>query len=202
MFFDLVSLFVEFEYLAEFGLVLHLVETLNFKAGVEALQAQQVSDVKGTHSSGAELYTLESSTFVWNPNLSVEYIYRQTPTLRFFSYFGMGRGSLTLENKYQMTTLGESTYVPTYTEKLEGSALAYFGGFGLEALLSDTTTIQIDAGYRHLKFTQLKHKGNATTIQGSFAKGDVAENDDGSGRTLDFSGFYMGLSFRFYIEIL
>lgn len=191
-----------FNYSGEFGVLFHLMETFNFRFAIEAIQAQEVADLKGNNSSGAELYTLESSTFVLHPNFAAEFIHTQSDSLRFFSYVGLGQANLTLENQYQMTTAGETAYVPSYTEKLEATSVSYFGGFGLEALMVDTTTVQVDLGYRYLKFKELKHKGDLTSIQGSFGKGDVARNDDGSKRRQDFSGFYLGISFRFYIEII
>jgi hypothetical protein len=53
-----------------------------------------------------------------------------------------------------------------------------------------------------MRFTDPTYSGGTESIQGSFDKGEVAPNDDGSGRKIDFSGFYLGLSFRFYIEII
>lgn len=192
-----------FNYSGEFGVLFHLHEMFSFRLAVEAIKGQDLSEIKGSNAGGAELYTVESDTFIFNPNVAIEIIHSQSNALRFFSYLGLGRGSLTLENDYRFTAAGTSAFsIDPYIEKSESSALSYFGGVGLEALLVDTTTIQLDVGYRHLKFTQLKHKGNITTLQGSFSKGDVVENDGGSGRQLDFSGLYMGLSFRFYIEII
>ena len=191
-----------FNYSGEFGVLFHLHESFSFRIGVEAIQAQQATDLKGKNAAGDELYALESTNFIWHPNLAVEFIHKQDNRFRLFSYLGFGQGSLTVENEYEMSTLGASTYVPTYKEKLEATSMSYFGGVGLEVLLADTTTFELDLGYRLLKFTDPKHKGPITTIQGTFDKGEVGINDDGSGRNLDFSGFYMGVSFRFYIEII
>ncbi len=191
-----------FNYSGEVGVLFHLVETFSFRLGVEAIQAQQVTDLKGKNAAGDELYALESTNFIWHPNAAAEFIHKQDDRFRFFSYLGFGQASLTVENDYKMTTLGENTYVPSYKEKLEDSAFSYFAGVGFEVLLADTTTFELDLGYRYLKFSKPKHKGPITTIQGDFEKSEAAINDDGSNRDLDFSGFYIGTSFRFYIEII
>ena len=82
-----------FNYSGEVGVLFHLVEQLSFRLGVELLQAQEVSELKGNNAAGTELYTLESGTFVFHPNAAVELIHSQTNSFRFFFLF-RGRAGL------------------------------------------------------------------------------------------------------------
>ncbi len=192
----------KYNYSGELGMYLRLFPSVGIKMGVEVLKSENLSDIMGRTAAGDDLYTLNSESFLFVPQGHLEWAYKSTATMRFFIYIGSGVVDATIENDFQMTALGESTYAPTYTEKLSGTGVATFGGFGLEALLADTTTVSIDIGYRLLKLNKFKHKGEITTIQGEFTKGSIAINDNLTRRQIDLSGFYLGLSFRFYVGIM
>ena len=65
--------------------------------------------------------------------------------------------------------------------------------------MNDTTTFSIEAGYRMLNFTEIKHNKDNTTIGGAVTKGDTATNADGTNRELNLGGPYFGVMFRFWL---
>ena len=192
-----------FNYGAELGFLFKIHESLNFRVGAEILQAK-VSDVKGTNSSGAERFTLESDIFAFNPMVNVEYVWGTGENSRFVGYFGFGYASVRLDNKYEMTATGATELSQnTFTEKSDGSFINGVVGIGWEGLFVDNTTVMLDAGYRFLDVNKLKHSAdNPVMGGGTAAKGSEVTNADGSQRTFDLGGPYIGLSFRFYIDII
>ncbi len=192
-----------FNYGAELGFLFKIHDSLNFRIGAEILQAK-VSDVKGTNASGVERFTLESDIFAFNPIVNIEYVWGSGDNSRFVGYFGMGYASVRLDNKYEMTATGTSELSQsTFTEKSEGSFINGVVGVGWEGLFVDNVTAMLDVGYRFLDINKLKHSAdNPTMGGGTAAKGSEVTNANGSQRTFDLGGPYIGLSFRFYIDII
>lgn len=192
-----------FNYGGELGFLFKVHETLNFRVGAEILQAK-VSDVKGANASGSERFTLESDIFAFNPMAHVEYVWGTGESSRFVGYFGMGLASVRLDNKYEMTTTGTSELSQSsFTEKSNGSFINGVVGLGWEGLFVDNTTVMLDVGYRFLDVNKLKHSADNPVMGGGMAtKGSEVTNADGSQRTFNLGGPFIGLSFRFYIDII
>lgn len=192
-----------FNYGVELGFLLKIHETLNLRLGAEILQAK-VSEVKGKNASGTELFTLESDIFAFNPMANLEFAWGASETSRFIGYLGFGLASVRLDNKYEMTTTGTSELSQnSFTEKSEGSFVNGVVGVGWEGLFVDNVTAMVDVGYRFLDVNKLKHSADNPVMGGGTAsKGSEVTNADGSQRTFDLGGPYIGLSFRFYIDII
>lgn len=196
---------VDYNFSGEIGLVVALMEQLRAKMGLELLQTKSL-ETTATDINGMELFTLTSDVFVMNPTFTLEYAHYSSSGLRFFTYAGIGWANVTLENKYDMTALGSGIYggVTDYTEKSGTERFSYHLGIGLETHFSDTSTFVFDVGYRLLSVDGLKYKSSESTINGATPpvpvnKGDPVRNMDGTARTFDLGGFYIGLGFRFYL---
>jgi hypothetical protein len=175
--------------------------SLNVRLGIEALRPKEVL-IDGNNAGGSKLFTLTSEIFVWGPTLSLEYVYSSIGSVRFYSYVGGTYMMVDMDNQYDMTAAGTLAYgANDYTEK--GSATGYSSqaGLGFETMFVDNVTFSMDFGYRYLVVKDLKHKHNETTIQGAVTKGDPMINDNGTERAFDLSGFTVGATFRFYIDI-
>jgi hypothetical protein len=83
---------------------------------------------------------------------------------------------------------------------MRGGAMAYEGSVGYEHLMTDTTTLVFEGGYRGLYFDEIKQNRDVTTFQGPVSKGDTARTMNGAPRTLDLSSWFAGMSLRFWIK--
>lgn len=184
----------------EFGF-LYATPVLSFKFGLELMAPTKQKGIKGYDAADTELFSLDSESTLMIPKAGLEFNVQQWQQSRLFLLVGAGMANLTTKNTYDMTAAGTAALSANdYNEELKASALMYEASLGFETVLSDTTTWILEAGYRQLKFSELKHNKDATLIGGSSAeKGDVATKNDGDNRTLDMSGYYAGLSFRFYL---
>lgn len=193
-------------YSGELGFLFKIHDNVNLRAGAEILQAR-VSQLKGTNASGQELYELESDIFAFNPIATLEFNWSAGEKSRFVGYLGFGLANVRLDNKYVMTAQGVSDLnQDTYTEKSEGSFINGVVGLGWEGLFVDNVTALLDVGFRFLDVNKLKHSADNPNLDGSggtSSKGSELTNiDDGSPRVFDLGGPFIGLSFRFYIDII
>jgi len=195
----------KYQYSGEIG-VLVATGKFNLRLGAEIIQHRPVSDAAGTDSDGDEMFKLTSSVSAFNPALTVEYTFNQQGNTRYYTMLGAGMADVTVENRYTMTTAGSAAFdnVTDYNELMSGSAISGLVGVGLETLFTDNVTFAIDAGYRYLQVSSLKYKGdvNSILVPAGAAKGDPVLNSDGSKRSLNMSGFTVGLNFRFYLNFM
>lgn len=191
---------IDWNFGGEFGLALGFSETFFVRLGLEMLSAKN-GDVKGMNGSGTtEWFTLDSSVFVFNPNVSAEFIFGQVGNFRMFTLVGVGMANVTLENRYSMTSAGTTALGKSdFIEKAEVNTHSAQAAVGFEVLFTDIVTFMWDVGYRHLPVSKLKLKGDTNSIaQGNVEKGETLKNTDGTTRSLDLSGVYTSLGFRFY----
>jgi hypothetical protein len=193
-----------YAYSGELGFVFGVGSMTNIRLGAEMIQHRPV-DGKGLNPAGEERFALDSSVVVFNPNVTLEFIYKTQDNLRFFVFTGLGFADVTVDNRYTMTATGSTELgVADFSEKLTGSTYSGHAGIGLEARFVDNVTFSCDFGYRYLPVRTLKYKGDVNNIvaPGGAAKGDEALNHDGHKRSLDLSGISAGITFRFYLQFL
>ncbi|MBX7231347.1 MAG: hypothetical protein K1X29_04585 [Bdellovibrionales bacterium] len=190
---------VDYNFSAELGYQYSL-GPFKFRLGVEALRPKTVQ-IKGNNSSGVELYSLESSIFVFTPNLSTMYIYSASKTVQFFCFISGGYSSVAVKNEFTLTSTGQTTYsgVSDHSEKMSAKAISARTGFGFETQFADNSTISMSFGYRYLPVKEMKYTTGTTTFaEGAVSAGDVVHNQGNLTRTIDLSGLYLGASFQFY----
>lgn len=195
----------KYSYSGELGLLIGLGGTANLKFGAEALQHRPVSEGKGKNASDVERFSLDSSTFVFNPNLAIEIVLDGAGSTRYFASGSVGYAMVDVENRYTMTATGTSDLgVSDFNEKMSGTGMSATLGGGLETLFTDNVTFTLEGGYRYLKVKKLTYRGDVNNIvkPAGASKGDEALNHDGTSRALDLSSFFVGVSFRFYLHFL
>ena len=148
----------------------------------------------GSNTAGST-YSMTNDVSAIIPKVGMELNIKSWTAGRFFFDAQYGSASATVDNTYTFT----AGSVADYKEELKGSGSMIAGGVGFEFLAFDSTTIMLNVGYRSLKFASLKHNLDATTILGGVAKGDPAVNTDGTARSLDLSGYYASIFFRFWL---
>lgn len=186
---------------AEIGAQLSF-ESFNLRVGLETLRPKSVDSVASV--GAAPQYTVTSEIFSFGPTVTFEFISTTMQSVRFFYYAGGSYHWVTMDNTYDLTSAGQTTFNPRtdHTEKAETTAQSYFAGMGFEMMFADNVTFAGDFGYRYMPVAGFKHKSAGQDMaQGTVVKGDKVLNADGTDREFDMSGFTVGLGFRFYIDL-
>ena len=194
----------QYQYGGELGAALNF-GNLQVRLGAEVIQHRPVSEGKGTDSSGAQMFTLNSSVFVFNPNVTFEYSYAGSGDMRYYGALGGGYANVTVVNEYKMTGAGTTRFgVTDFDEKMETTVYELHAETGLETLFTDNVTFLAGVGYRHFLVPCLKYKNDASTIStpGGVIKVDPVLNEDGSKRHLNLGGFFASIGFRFYLNFM
>jgi hypothetical protein len=169
------------------------------RLGVDYVFPRTQVGIIGTDSSGNQLYELTSavSAFAFMGNL--ELIGYKGSHSRALLGAGYGTATLDLSNEYTMSDAGISRFgIGSFTEKGTGTAPLMQAYIGFEVLFTDNATATFTAGYRYLVVPEMKSTKETTAISGSQTKGGPMTNHDGSPRSLNLSGGFAGLIFKFY----
>lgn len=189
---------VKLNYSGEFG-VLMAIPKINLRFGVEYLQPQKLSDIRGKNPSDQLLFILSSNTRAIIPKASVEFVIWKTNSSALMFGGSVGYAMVTMENQYQMDTEGTNEFgVGSYNEKATGNAIGSEGFVGYEFVFSDNVTLFTSLGYRYLLVGELKHQVAHTGINGAVAKDSTVVNVDGKNRDLNLSAGQAAIQFRFY----
>jgi hypothetical protein len=186
----------------QIGFVLSL-KKFNIRLEAEYLMPRAMEGVTGTDAAGNQLFSLNSRVTALIPSATLELVAHETPTSKILFGVGYGIASVSLENAYTMTAAGKTALGVTsdFTEKASGTAPMWQGYLGYEVLFTDTTTALLHIGYRQLQVTSLQSTEAATAIVGAESPGNDLINSNGSKRSFDLGGPFIGCQFRFYIGI-
>lgn len=193
----------KFNYSGELGAQFGFSENVRLRLGVELLQHRPVKEAKGLDATGAERFSLDSSVFILHPVATLEYTYSVKGGIRFFSALGVGYADVTVENRYAMTAQGESALgVGSFNEKMSATTTSAQVAIGMETLFVDNVTFALDLGYRYMPVKSLKYKSNVNNIvsPSGAQKGAEALSHDGTQRSMDLGGVFIGAAFRFHLK--
>lgn len=188
---------VNYLYTGEFGL-LYSRSAASVRFGFEILKPTLLDST--AKNGTTELYTANSELLGYVPKVTLELNLHKTQKFRSFLAMGAGLASLNMKNTYVLTTDGQAAYpgVVDHTAESKADTTLASAALGYEGLLSDTTTILVEFGFRQLKFDNFKHTKEVTTFSGAKVSGDKLVTNTGTDRVMDFSGGYLSLGFRFY----
>jgi hypothetical protein len=183
-----------------FGFV-YATPVMNLILGLDAFKSEIKNNISATDASGVKMYRLASDLSGYIPKIGLEFNLKTWSDSKFYIVVSGGSAVMTLQNTYQFTTEGLAAYsgMADYKEEAKGTASLYENEIGYEKLLSDSTTMVFAAGYRQFNIQNFKHNLAVTTFNGAVVKGDELKNTDGTNRTLDLSGYFAAIAFRFYI---
>ena len=192
-----------YNYSGEIGFLINIGEMTTFRVGVELIQSKE-SQVVGSNNSGTKLFDLVSDVFVFNTTGTLEYHFYRTDTSRLSVFAGIGLSSVSMDLDYTFTPDGLSAFGlgSDYSDKSSSYIIGGHGGIQYEFLFADTATMALESGFRHLPVSKLNYEQGASTVYGPVTQGSQTRNSDGSDRTLDLSGFYLALGFRFYLNFM
>ena len=188
---------VNYNYSGEFGFLVSN-PYMSARFGFEVIKPQVLEGLSASNAS-ATLYNMSSEIFGYLPKFGLEFGLRRDNTSRSFFSANGGYGSLTLKNVYSLTAAGTAAYPGMATTlDAKGGAVMFGGSLGHEMLLSDTTTMLFEIGYRYFKVSNLKYSSGGSFFGATYAAGDDVQNT-GKAREIDLSGSYIGITFRFYM---
>ncbi len=192
-----------YNYSGEIGFLMNIGEFATFRVGGEVIQAKN-SDVIGNNAAGTKLFDLESDVFVFNTTSTIEWHLYRGASSRLSLFGGIGLGAVNLDVDYTFTAAGLSAFGLTkdYSEQSGKYIIGGHGGVQYELLFADTATIAFELGFRHLPVPILENEKDNSTISGAVTTGSQTLNQDGSDRTLDLSGYYFAMAFRFYLDVM
>ncbi|MGZ3773486.1 MAG: hypothetical protein ACXVCY_10805 [Pseudobdellovibrionaceae bacterium] len=189
---------MKYNYTGEFGfLYAHPLVGLRF--GFELIKPFTMESTANNGTS--DVYSLTSTIVGYAPKLTVDLNIHRTETSRSFVTASVGSASVTMTNEYTLTSAGQTAFpgVSNHTAESKGSGTLLEASLGYEGILTDTTTMLIEFGYRQLKIGNLKYEKDVTTFTGAKGSGTDVLNSSGVERSLDLSGAFVSLGFRFYM---
>lgn len=188
---------VNYNYTGEFGF-LYSRSAASLRFGFEVLKPTSLETTASDTTS--ELYTATSELLGYIPKITLELNLHKTGDNRSFVAVSAGSASITMKNAYVLTAAGQAAYpgVVDHDTESKASSTLLAASLGYEGLLTDTTTILIEFGYRQLKFDNFKYSKDVTTFSGAKVSGDSVLLNTGLDRTVDFGGGFIALGFRFY----
>lgn len=189
-----------YNYGGEFGF-LYTRPYVSLRFGLEILKPSAIESSSATNAADAELYTGDSEILGFAPKLGLEVNLHGNATSRSFVALGVGAASVTMKNSYKLTAAGQAAFpgVSNHDIEAKGSATMLNASLGYEGLLTDTTTIVVEMGYRQLSIENLEYTKAVTTFNGPVSSGGKVTTATGSPRDLNLSGAFVAIGFRFYL---
>lgn len=185
-------------YSGEFGF-LYSRPQASVRFGFEFLSPSAMQESVANNGT-SDLYSVDSVIQGYAPKITVEINLRGDGLQRSFLGLSAGAASITLKNDYTLTAAGSAQWpgMDTAAEgKGSGTLLAL--SLGHEGLLSDTTTYAFEFGYRYLKIENMEYSGDTNVFGTAHSSGETMRTQAGADRTIDLSGVYLSMSFRFYL---
>jgi hypothetical protein len=184
----------------EFGFLFNA-GRFNWRLGLEIIHPPALSNFNGSDSSGNLLYTASSEIIVYTPKIGVEFNLKTWKESRLWVSGQYGYATLTVQNSYNFTPAGTTQFgIPSFREVVSGTQSDVAASLGFETLLTDSTTFSMEAGYRTLDFNNLNLSSGVTNFQGAQSGGATATQNNGGARSLDMTGPFASVNFRFWIN--
>lgn len=188
----------------EFGVVFSS-QNLGLRLGAEILMPRNVMGAVGKDAGGTEMYELNSKILAFMPTANLEMYVPTSPESRIVFGAGIGFTSVSVDNEYRLTAAGNTAFngqgITDHTESGSARTTTAQAFIGYETLFTDTVTATFDAGYRYAPVNGLKSSKDVTTFTGTYAKDADLKNHDGSDRSMNLGGPYVGMTFKFYIGL-
>jgi len=174
-------------------------EKVGFRVGLEYLVPRSMTEVKFADRNENVLATANTKITALIPLGGLEFPAYRSGTARMIIGVGGGLAMVNVENQYVLTTAGRTRFgLDDFTESASGQGLLAQTYVGYEFLLTDTVTMMGDLGYRYCKVSSLKSSRSQESFSNDQTEGGDLLNADGSVRSVDLSGLFVGLGFRFY----
>lgn len=178
----------------EFGFT-YKVETMAWRFGFEIIKPQKLKAISATQS-GSTVYQLDSDVTGYAPKIGLELSAWRNNSQRVFIFAYVGSANISLKNEYSSLTIAPNV---DHAVEMTGTGNLIGGGFGYEIAAFDTTSFVLETAYRSLKVGDFKYSKDVTTFSGAVTSGSTVLKTDGEKRSVDLSGLYVTLGFRFWL---
>lgn len=185
---------IKYNYTGEFGFM-YSRPYVSMRFGFELFKPSTLKDVIANDGS-TDIYSLNSDVVAYAPKIGLEFNVHSTSTYRSFIQLFGGSASVSYKNDYTIISYGGQS---DHSVSAKGTATLYGGSLGVESHMTDTTTYIFEFGYRKMLVESLKYSKDVTTFQGAQTAGSPVLDASGNPRSLDFSGGFISLGFRFYL---
>jgi hypothetical protein len=183
----------------EAGLAIAL-SKFSLRLGVEYLLPRSLEGVIGSDASGTKLFDLNSDLSAWIPTISIEIQTYETASSRVLFGASYGIAFVGMDNEYQFTPSGQSAFgVGDYKESSKTQANMGQIYVGYEFHFADAVTAVLHAGARTLKASDFRSLKETNAISGQQTENGQIRDMNGDLRSVDLSGAFVGLNFRFYL---
>ncbi len=184
----------------EFGF-LYNTSRLTWRVGFELIQPPALSGVTGFNNAGTVLYSMNSQVTADIPKLGLEFNLKTWKESRLWTYAEFGYAVVTVQNSYTFTPAGTAQFAtPNFREVVGGYSSCYAASVGFETLMTDSSTISFELGYRMLDFTALTQTNAVTNFQGAQASGAAAtQNNRTTPRDVNMSGGFVAVNLRLWV---
>lgn len=185
----------------EFGVIFRTSRT-NVRIGGEIIRPLVIAGASGQDNTGTTLYTANSGILAYGPVLNLDMIMVDGENHKFFLTLGGGYMNVILKNDVAFSPAGSAIYhIPDFTEEASSWNGMAQAGLGWEVSMAKNVSFELDGGYRFLTGSTLIQQRTGVNFQGAFKPGDTMKNSLGADRVVNLSGVFIGLGFRFYIEM-
>ena len=168
---------------------------VSWRFAFEIFKPSKLSEISAIKNSAA-IYTVSSDITGYAPKLGFEITPWMKDNYKIFAFGYIGTTSVTLKNDYTNVTIAPSA---NHTVEMAGTGNLLGGGIGYETSFFDTTSFIMEAGYRALTVDQLTYSKAVTTFNGAVTVGQTVLKTDGGKRSIDLSGAYATIGFRFWL---
>ncbi len=197
---------VQFGFSGQLGIQFNINRDFSFRIGAEAYQGKSINAVGTRASDGANLMTVSSLATVLNPNAGIQYNMLSSRSGRIYLLLDGGYAMATVANNDSLTSTGVTQYSTSSSsidEKWSGDTTSYVAGVGAEYHAFSNTTIALEVGYRQMQFDKFTYANSGYAIRGSsetsVSSGQIVTDNGGAPVSLNMSGVFAGVVFRFYI---
>lgn len=190
---------VPYQFGGEFGLLFSK-PFGGFRVSLDLVSPRSLDGVSGSNAAGTPLMTFDSQISGYGPSAHIEFYLARGKQSKAVLSLGASYLTVNILNSYRLTAAGTSTYtgIVDHTEETSARGFSPIASLGWEFSAFDNVTILADIGYRYLVLSSFTFVRNGTTFTGTMAPGTAAKNVLGQERTLNLSGLWTGISFRFY----
>jgi hypothetical protein len=175
-----------------------------FSLGVLVQRLDAVRGVQGFDGFGASLFAAEAEALAFGPTAQLDIQLAQATTHQWKLFFGGGYQFAKHQTRYQLTSLGQSTWgLPGEVQETYKATIPHATfGIGAEFLMAKTTTMSLQLGYHHSISSAWTHGQNGTNMAGTYTEGAPVIFEDGTTKPINWSYAFLQIGFQFYVQTL
>lgn len=144
----------------------------------------------GTNSTGTFNESSKASIFTYGGKILLAPFISQRATERLYFSLGLGYGNATVKSTRSYTNGSQQTY----NETAKGSSQEISFGTGFEFIFVQNYSIQIEGGYREMKFNKFTYTSSTDITGATKTVGSTVVDARGGNKKLKIPGYYANLS--------